>query len=308
MPGGYPRGFREEEASMPTYLARPERLLACAALAVCLLPGTVLAQADEGVGLLQKATTPGLASDVIPPEGSLPWRYTLGAGGSYSSGNSASRSLSLTVDAVKESATDKLTLYGRALHSEDTGETTADQFSAGVRYDWNINPTWFHFGMLDWLRDRPANLAQRWSINSGFGYHVFRRPEQFIDLIAGIGYSNDDYVEPTLVADEVRTSYGRAELLFGQRSDLKLTDTTSVNQRVFLLPNLEDADSFRAIAEAGISVAMNSWLALTTSVTYRYSNDPGVGVERYDLMVVTGITMKRPAAGGDRRSYVQDAR
>ncbi len=170
----------------------PRRLAACAALVACLLPATASAQGGEGERLLQEANAPGLSPDVIPPEGSLPWRYTLGAGGSYSSGNSSSRSLSVTVDAVKESEKDKLTLTGRALRSEDTGETTADQVSAGARYDWNINPVWFHFGMLDWLRDRPANLAQRWSINSGLGYHVFRRPKQFVDLISGIGYSNDD--------------------------------------------------------------------------------------------------------------------
>ncbi len=270
----------------------PRRLVACAALAASLLPATILAQDGDGERLLQEANAPGLKPDVIPPEGSLPWRYTLGAGGSYSSGNSSSRSLNLTVDAVKESEKDKLTLTGRALYSKDTGETTADQVNAGARYDRNINPVWFHFGLLDWLRDRPANLVQRWSLNTGIGYHVFRRPEQFIDLIAGIGYSHDDYVEPTLVASRVRTSYGRAELLLGERSELELTDTTTVRQRVFLLPNLEDSDSFRAIVDAGISVAMNSRFSLTASVSYRYNNDPGVGVDRYDLLVVTGITLK----------------
>ena len=274
----------------------PRRIVARAALVACLLPATAFAQAGDGERLMQEANAPRLTADVIPPEGSLPWRYTLGAGGSYSSGNSSSRSVNLTVDAVKESAKDKLTLTGRALFSEDAGETTSDQVSAGARYDWNteitISPTWFHFGMLDWLRDRPANLVQRWSVNTGLGYHVFRRPKQFVDLIAGIGYSNDDYVEPTVVASQLRTSYGRAELLLGQRSELELTDTTTVTQRVFILPNLEDSDNFRAIVDAGLSVAMNSRFALTASVSYRYNNDPGVGVDRYDLLVVTGITLK----------------
>ena len=269
----------------------PGRFVAAAALVACLLPATALAQAGEGERLLQEANA-RLTADVIPPEGSLPWRYTLGAGGSFSSGNSSSRSVNLTVDAVKESEKDKFTLTGRALFSEDEGETTADQVSAGARYDWNISPAWFHFGMLDWLRDRPANLVQRWSINTGLGYHVYRRPKQFVDLIAGVGYSNDDYVEPTLVSDQVRTSYGRAELLLGERSELELTDTTTVTQRVFILPNLEDTSNFRAIVDAGISVAMNSRFALTASVSYRYNNDPGGGVDRYDLLVVTGITLK----------------
>jgi putative salt-induced outer membrane protein len=263
--------------------------LACAALAACLLPAQ---EASAQLDLLELYPPPAPASSSPPPEGSQPWRYSLGAGGSFSSGNSSSRSVNLTVDAVKESAKDKLTLYGRALYSDDAGETTADQVSAGVRYDWDITPYWFHFGMLDWLRDRPANLVQRWSINSGVGYHVYRQPEQFVDLIAGLGYSHDDYVEPTLVSDQIRSSYGRAELLFGERSELKLTENTTVSQRIFLLPNLEDTGNFRAIADASISVAMNARFALTASVSYRYNSDPGNNLDHYDLLVVTGITMK----------------
>ena len=91
--------------------------------------------------LAEHGVPPDIASlrrhRLLSAEGSLPWRYTLGAGGSFSSGNSSSRSLNLTVDAVKESEKDKLTLTGRALYSEDTGETTADQVSAGARYDWS---------------------------------------------------------------------------------------------------------------------------------------------------------------------------
>ena len=64
-----------------------------------------------------------------------------GLGASLASGNSSSKSVNVTADAVKATAADKWTLYGRLLYGEDDDQTTADQVSAGVRYDRNISPS-----------------------------------------------------------------------------------------------------------------------------------------------------------------------
>lgn len=220
------------------------------------------------------------------------WRYALGVGASASSGNSSTKSLNVTADAAKATERDKWTLYGRLLYGEDNDQTTSDQVSAGLRYDRNFSEAWFHFGLVDWLRDRPANLAQRWSINSGVGYHVFKEEEGFWDVFTGLGYSQDFLIQETEVSDQLRSNYGRAELLLGQQSQNRLSASTTFKQRLLLFPNLEDTGSLRGTFDASLAVAMNRHFDLTASLGYRYNSDPGTGLDKIDLLFVTGITLK----------------
>lgn len=220
------------------------------------------------------------------------WRYSLGAGASASSGNSSSKSINITADAVKVTGLDKWTLYGRLLYGKDDEETTADQVNLGARYDRELTKRWFAFGSGDWLKDRPANLANRWSASSGVGYHVFKRDTSFWDVFGGLGYTHDDLTEPTVVSDELRTTYGRAELLIGQESQHRLTATTTLKQRLVIYPNLRDTSNFRGVFDTGLAVAMNQRFNLTASLGYRYNSDPGVGLAKTDLLFVTGIAVK----------------
>jgi len=221
------------------------------------------------------------------------WRYGLGLGASLASGNSSSKSVSVTADAVKATLQDKWTLYGRLLYGKDAEQTTSDQLSAGARYDWDITPKWFHFGMLDWLRDRPANLEHRLSVNSGLGYHVFKRDDDgFWDVFAGLGYSQDDLVQQTEIADAQRSNYGRAELLLGQQSQHRISDTATLKQRLSFFPSLDDSDSYRGVFDATLSVAVNRRFDLTASFNYRYNSEPGTGLEKVDMLLVTGFTVR----------------
>jgi putative salt-induced outer membrane protein len=246
--------------------------------------------AAVALGLGLAAATDAAAQLVIKEDGQ--WRYGIGVGASVATGNSSQKSLNATADAVKATAHHKWTLYGRLLRGEDDGETTSDQLAAGVRYDRELSRQWFHFGLVDWLRDRPANISQRWSANTGLGFHIFKEEKDFWDVFAGVGYSQDSFVTSTVVAEELRGSYGRAELLVGEQSQHVLTENTTLKQRLSVFPNLEESGSYRAVFDTTLAVAMNRRFALTASLNYRYNSDPGTDLEKGDLLFVTGIMVK----------------
>jgi len=220
------------------------------------------------------------------------WRYSIGLGGSVASGNSSAKSLNATADAVKANPRNKWTLYGRLLYATDDEETTSDQVGAGVRYDRELAAPWFQFGLVDWLTDRPANVAYRLSVNTGIGYHLFKAEKSFWDVFGGVGYSQDNLVEATFVSDRLRSNYGRAELLLGEQSQHQLTDNTTVKQRLSIFPNLEDSGEYRAVFDTTLAVAVNRTFALTASLNYRYNSDPGTGLDKRDLLFVTGILVR----------------
>ena len=245
-----------------------------AALGICLLglPGLVLAQAT------------------VKPDGKM--RYALGAGASYSSGNTSAASVNLNGEAVQATEESKLTLGGKALWSRSEGQTTAENVSFGVAYNKDFTPDWFGFGSGDFLRDEFANIQARGSVHGGVGRHLIKADDLSWDATLGVGYSQDRYFDPIVVNDELRERYGRAELVLGEESSHKFTETTSFRQKLSYYPALDSGGGSRATLDAGLSVAMNARLSLTAGLNYRYDSDPGVGLKKGDTLFVTGISVK----------------
>ncbi len=250
----------------------------------------MLGRVTCGIALGALVAGNALAQVEVKPDDN--WRAVLGAGLSYASGNSRSNTLSLTADAVKASTLDKWTLGGRYLRGKNNGSTSADQLLLTGRYDRDLNTDVFAFGQGDFLRDRMANLNARLSAGVGVGYHVIKAPQTTFDVFGGVGYTYDDYQVATVVADRTRDTYGSANLLLGEESTHKLSDTTAFRQRLVLYPNLRDTGEFRGTFDAGLAVAINKRFSLTATLGYRYSSDPGSGVKKGDTLFVTGLAYR----------------
>jgi putative salt-induced outer membrane protein YdiY len=252
---------------------RPAPLAVSAALAALLL-----------------AAAPARAQVTIKPDGQ--WRHLFGVGASIASGNSDAASVNLSADSVRATEGDKWSLTGRALYSRAEGETTAERVALGTQYNRDISARWFGFGSADALRDRPANLSARGSVAGGVGYHLRPSGSDFWDLSAGLGYTQDRYISPVDVAGALRSRYGRAELVLAEESSSAITATTSLRQKLRLLPNLHDRGEYRAEFESNLVVAINSNLSLNAGLAYRYDSDPGVGLESGDALFITGLSMR----------------
>ncbi len=233
---------------------------------------------------------PAHAQATLKPDGQ--WRHAIGLGLSYASGNSESSTLTLNADGVRQTDHDKWSYNGKALRAESDGDTTGDQIGLGTRYERDINGRLFGFGQGDYLRDRLANLSWRTSVGAGLGYHVFKSEKLSWDVFSGLGYTHDRYVAPTDIGGATRSRWGYAELLLGQESNHKVSDTSTFRQRFVIYPNLSESGEFRAQFDAGLAVAINDMMSLTATLTYRYNSDPGVDIEKGDLLFVTGIAVK----------------
>jgi len=230
------------------------------------------------------------AQATIKPDGQF--RYALGAGASYASGNTNASSVNITGDGVRADADSKWQFGGRALWGRTEGVTTAESLALGTQYDRDFTPQWFGFGKTDFLRDKPANVSSRVSVYGGAGRHVIKSETLTWDLSAGLGYTQDHYLEPADVSGEFRTSYGRAEALLAEESTHKWTPTTSFHQKLSFYPALRSGGGYRGIFDSGLSVAMTSTLSLTAGLNYRYNSVPGEGLRKGDTLFVTGIAMK----------------
>lgn len=220
------------------------------------------------------------------------WKFAASLGGSKTTGNSRSSQVNLSGEAARITDDSKLSLAVRGLYAENNDTRTAANIYLNTQYDRDFSRDWFGFGKFDALRDHPANIDQRQSAYGGIGYHVFRTSENTWDISGGVGYTDDRYVRPTMVAGEMRDQYGRIEAVLAESSSHKLTDTTSFRQKLGVFPNLKDGGEYRVVFDAGLSVAINATLSLTAGLTWRYDSQPGTALQKVDAVYVTGIGFK----------------
>lgn len=248
-----------------------------------------LAAAASGVAHAQTAA-PATPTATLKTDGKM--RAALGLGASVSSGNSRTSNFSLTAHGVRATAQDKTTVYGSALYARAAGITSAEQLRAGGRYDYNLGANTFAFGTADLERDKLANLSLRGVFGAGAGLHVINTPATTFDVYGGLAYNADKYVTATVIDGQSRSSYGYAALLLGEESQHRLTDTTSVWQRLTVYPNLRNRGEFRANFASGLSVAMSSAMNLNVGLGYAFNSDPGLGRKKGDTLLTTGVSVK----------------
>jgi len=220
------------------------------------------------------------------------WRFAGSVGGSKTSGNSKSSTVNLSGEAVRTTDSSKLNIAVRGLYAEANDNRTGANIAFSSQYDLDFSRVWFGFGKLDLLRDHPANIHLRQSAYGGLGYHVVRTSDHSWDLTGGLGYTEDQYVRPANVGGTLRQDYGRVEGVLSESSTHKVTETTSLRQKIGVFPNLKNSGEYRVVVDTGLSVAINSALSLTAGITYRYDSDPGVGIKKVDSIYVTGIGVK----------------
>ncbi len=234
-------------------------------------------------------------ADVAKQDGQ--WRGSGGAALSFSSGNTRSSSINLTADAARATSDDKLSFHGHILGSraEKNGiaSTSANQWSAGTRYDHNLSTHKFGFGGLDFNRDQIKRLSLRSAINGGLGYHLIKTPDTQWDILGGASYRTDKYSGTGIsINNRMRTSFSAVELLLGEESTHKFTETTSFKQRMMIYPNISGGGGARATFDASLLVSMNKTFSLKVALQTRFDSLVQAPIKKTDTLFFTGVNVK----------------
>jgi len=263
------------------------------------VPATTPAAAPVVAPAVTPAVTPALAPPYVPLAGR--WDGDFNAAFTFTSGNNNSQSLNLGVDAVYQSPDDKLSLYAQYLETRSrnvsngvvTTSLTALQWRAGTRYDSNLTPEVFGFVGLDFSQDQLQLLALRSVASTGLGYHLVKTTADQWDVYGGVTYRMDAYDEPgVMISDALQTRMITAETLMGEESSHKLSDTTRFKQKFVLYPSLGSGKGTRATLDAGLMVDINKTFSLSVKLQGRYDSLAEAPVEKYDLLFLTGVSVK----------------
>lgn len=232
---------------------------------------------------LALAAAPALAQ----PKKDGNWRGSLTLSLSLSSGNTESTNASLAAEAARATGRDKVTLSAKALRgeSETAGVTTktAALYQLGGRYDRDLNDRLFAFGSAGLERDELQRLDLRSSLGAGLGWHAIATPETTFDLFAGVGATREEYAT---------RSRSFTEVVIGEESSHRITDTTTFSQKLSLFPNLEESGEYRANFDATLATAIAAGWTFNVTLTHRHVSDPQPGLEKGDTLLLVGVASK----------------
>ena len=236
-------------------------------------------------------------ADLAPPPKDGFWRGTAGAALAATSGNTKTSSAVLNSDLVRATEGDKVAFgatinYARGTDEAGVRVTTADKSSLFGQYDRDFAPRWFGFGRLAFDRDALIDLSSRTTLTGGVGHRLIDTPSHTLTLLGGLSHTTERYSSLQTIANETDTRFHRPSAFLAEESAHKLTQTTSLKQRLEANPALDGSGAVLWKFNANLDVAINSSLSLAVGVIDSYNTEPPEGAAKNDLSVFTGINVK----------------
>ena len=222
------------------------------------------------------------------------WSALLDTGLSETRGNSALLAFTLSGKAARVTQRDKISLYATAVYATDNttppGRTTANAVEGGARFDYNLRPRLFVFGLADFAYDQFQHLDLRSVLGGGFGMHVIKTANTTFDVFGGGDYDKENFSpNPPLVLTSITRN--TAEIMAGEELDWKLNNRVSVIERFTLFPNLSETGEYRMQFDATAATKLKSWLSWQVTVADRYLSNPLPGLKTNDELLSTGLRL-----------------
>lgn len=220
------------------------------------------------------------------------WHGGIAIGGSYASSNNVAQTFNLSANGTKATMEDKLGLYSVINYGSNTVNkvktNTAQLLRIGGRYDYNMSANSFFFGGSELETNKIQNIDSRYSFNTGAGFKLIKTEDTSFDLFTGLGYSNTRF---GITIPPSPSSKKGVEFLLGEESTHKLSNTSSVKQRLAIYPGSSDIGTRGTFDVSLATVVANGW-TLNASAAVSYTSKPSNNFKRTNSLVTFGFGYK----------------
>lgn len=178
----------------------------------------------------------------------------------------------------------KFTLSGYYLLGKSNDQTSAENWSAGLRYDYAFNPSLGVYVGETVSGDRFRSISQQYDSDAGLKYTFWKASDKdFAAAELGYRYTVIEYA----YASSDDTHYARA-YLEGSKS---ISDSALAKAWVEYLPNLEETSKYLINFEPSLLFSLNTYFSVKTGVLGRYDSMPS-GTEKFDYTYTLALIAK----------------
>ena len=177
---------------------------------------------------------PAAAQVTIKTDGQ--WRHLVTAGVNVNSGNTESTRGQPVQRQRSATDTSKWSANAQLLYSSSNGKhRPANAHSSRRSTTPTCRGATFAFIQAAGLRDKPANISDRYSATSGLGLHLHATARTSSGTSgAASRCSRDNYVKPAVIDGSLRSSFNDAGLVLAEESNLKFGASTALKQKLVM--------------------------------------------------------------------------
>ena len=180
------------------------------------------------------------------------------------------------------------TLKGAYLKSSTDDVTTAEAMTISLRATRDLTERIDVFVGAGWLRNRFSGINNIYNFDGGAGYKLFKGPEQFLRVEAGIGYTTEQDIVLGIIVPYRNYANARAGLGY----KWQFTKNAAFTNDFTFLADLSDTSNWFINEKAAITANISSVFALQASWTLLYRNQPVFGFDNTDTATAFGIVAK----------------
>ena len=234
------------------------------------------------VALVPSAATVSHAQ-AAKPDTAKPLKVTAGVAYLNASGNTDVTSLTVNERIEWTRPRFLWTQSANAINGTTDGDESANLLALGVRGDWKPHGRLSVYTLVNYDRNRFADIGRRFEEGAGLGYSMIERPRHRLTTELGAQFVQQRNLER--VSDDFLA--GRAAEFY--RYTIKAN--TYAEERVEYLPNLETPEDYRVNAEANLVAPLSRHLALKLGYVVRFDNLPEPDVKKTDRFFTSGLQL-----------------
>ena len=245
-------------------------------------PRAIIRRVAVTLGLLAVSVAPatGLAQDA-KPDTAKPLKITAAIAYLDASGNTDVTSLAMTERLEWKRPHFLWAQHINFIKSTTDGEESADLLAVGLRGDWKPRGRLSVYALVNYDRNRFADIGRRFEEGAGLGYALIEQPRHRLTTELGGQFVQQRNLE------EVSNNFfaGRVAELYRYT----FRENAYVEERVEFLPNLEMSEDYRVNVEANVVAPLSRLLAIKLGYVVRFDNLPEPTVEKTDRFLTSGI-------------------
>lgn len=172
-------------------------------------------------------------------------------------------------------------VYGES----QTGVTNND-FSSSLNFDlFRTVRTWYYWGLASYTSSYSLDIHNQFQIGAGIGYNAIRKKNAELVISDGILFETSNLYNPL----PGKTTYVTARNSLRIKYRWVILNSIVLDGMHFWQPALNSLSNYIVKSTGNLSVTLNKWLSLTTSVTYNRFNQ----THRENLLINFGLTFQK---------------
>jgi putative salt-induced outer membrane protein YdiY len=147
--------------------------------------------------------------------------------------------------------------------------------------DWKPRGRLSVYGLVNFDRNRFANVGRRFEEGAGLGYALIDRPRHRLTTELGGQFVQQENLE------KVSDSFFAGRAAEAYRYTFK--ESSYLEERLEYLPNLETSEDYRVNGEASLVAPLSRHLAIKLGYLVQFDNLPEPGVKKTDRFFTSGL-------------------